>query len=311
VPGAAGRICVQFMARVGVVVRVAAELDQAAALWRVDRGLLHHGEDLVRGGERRPARWTVELERPHVGQCRGPLVGERPAVDDHAPLHGIHDSCIGDARGGSRRRHVERVPGDCARKREGPDRIITPEEDHAISPGVVDRGIGIARARSRARRRTWHPRGHIRQPEQPSVAQGLTRVLGVAAEYHHVAPNRIEDRDVTLAGRRRLALGEDLRPLWGVAERERPHIVIRMAGGLAAAEDDHPIPQRIVDRRGVPAQRRCRPQDREALPLWRTRCGERQDPQHAGVQAVHDHHAVAGRIVDRAGGPARLRVDRA
>ena len=147
-------------------------------------------------------------------------------------------------------------------------------------------------------RREFLPMHVPGQIEGPQIIEVVTPV--VAAEHQHPIAQRVVGRGVAAASGRRFSPRRGTGPRQGAGEGQNPCVVEVVVGVGPAAEENRPIPQRIVDAHGLVARWRAVARNLERLPvrriLQRERPGIRQVA--AGVLPPEDHRAIASRVVD-------------
>ena len=234
---------------------VAAEENHAVARHVVDR--------LVPGARRR-RRARRRLERPggSAREREGPEIAPRAAgigaaKDDEAIPHGIIDGGMPRSRirRTSRRSHVG--PRRRARERERPGVVpegesgLAAEHDHAVAHGVVDGAVPRARCRGSSRRRELGPGGARSERERPHVPERGGRR---AAVKDHAVADGIVDRARAAARAGRRPRNREELPGRRPGETQLPYVVLERSG--EPAEDEHPVPHRIVDGRVLHARGR-------------------------------------------------------
>ena len=200
------------------------------------------------------------------------------------------------------------------------------ERQHPMLRGIEYRRVTRLHRRRAAQRHPCRRAGHavgVDQRPGVRVQRAAARVLP-AKDDHFVGGGVVhrrvlEARDRRSAARCRVdplgrsthAIGERKNPRFVGLEEAIPYVQI-------AAEDDHPITRRIVDRRRGPARRRRRTDRRQLRPCGRPAKAvgvgkypdvvskrRRAGAVAAGRTAKHDH-AVARRVVHRVRRPAGI-----
>ena len=252
--------------------------------------------DLAPGGRSR------ERERPDVAEV-GRVVAP---VDQHARARRVVHRHVAEAVRGLDAVLHQLGPGGRGSQRQAPHIVHAAgagraaEHDGATSGRVVDHGSGSSPGgHGAAPGQDLRPRRGIRKGERVDVGiVVLGRVGELSAEHDQPVANRVVDGGRCLARGGRRSDRRDGRPGRNPREPQLPDVGQEVPA-VEAAEDDHAVAHRIVDRAVIEPASGAGALGLDVLPVGRA--GERERPDIRVVvaprPAVHQH-AIARRVVD-------------